>query len=257
MSFPIWWVALNTIVRKEIMRFMRIWVQTLIPPIITTTLYFVIFGEVMSHYIPEIHGFPYIAYIVPGLIMMSIMNNAYANVVSSFFGAKFQRHVEEILVSPTPPWIMLAGYVIGGVARGLVVGILVTGVSLFFTHLKVEHPALMLLILILTSLLFSVCGFLNALFAKKFDDISVVPTFVLTPLTYLGGIFYSIDLLSPAWQKISLLNPILYMINAYRYSCLGVSDIRIEHALIIIVLCNVVFISIAWWLLKKGIGIKN
>ncbi|MGD8498460.1 MAG: ABC transporter permease, partial [Chromatiales bacterium] len=210
-------IALQTIVIKEVLRFSRIWVQTIVPPMVTTALYFVIFGNLIGSRIGEMDGLAYMDFIVPGLIMMAIITNSYANVVSSFYGAKFQRHIEEMLVSPIPNYLILIGFVSGGVARGLIVGVAVTGVSLFFSDLAVQNLAITLSVVVLTAILFSLAGFINGVYAKSFDDISLIPTFVLTPLTYLGGIFYSIALLPEFWQKASLLNPILYMINAFRY----------------------------------------
>lgn len=224
------WVALSTIVRKEIRRFMRIWMQTLLPPAITMTLYFIIFGSLIGSRIGEMGGFTYMQFVVPGLIMMSVITNSYSNVVSSFFGAKFQRYVEEMLVSPVSNHTILLGYVTGGIARGLCVGAIVTGLSLFFTHMHIQHVGVTLAILVLTSLLFSLGGFINAVYANNFDDVSIVPVFVLTPLTYLGGVFYSIDLLSDFWAGVSKLNPMLYIVNAFRYGVLGVSDVDVGVA---------------------------
>lgn len=249
-------VAYQTIVVKEISRFMRIWIQTLIPPVISMTLYFVIFGNLIGPRIGEMGGHTYIEYIAPGIIMMSIINNAYSNVVSSFFGAKFQKHIEEMLVSPVPNYLILAGYITGGITRGLLVGLLVSVVALFFTDLQVHSYSIMFAVVLLTSILFSLGGMINGIFAKKFDDISIIPTFILTPLTYLGGIFYSIELLPDFWQKVSLFNPILYMVNAFRYGLLGVSDISIGYALGIIVVFVVVLTVFCLYLLNKGIGLK-
>jgi ABC-2 type transport system permease protein len=224
------WIALSTIVRKEVHRFMRIWVQTLVPPVITMTLYFVIFGSLIGSRIGSMDGFSYMEFVVPGLIMMSVLTNSYSNVVSSFYSAKFQRSVEELLVSPTPNYIILLGYTIGGVARGLAVGFIVTLVSLLFTELQVHSLPVMVAIVVMTSVLFSLMGFVNAVYANSFDDISIIPTFVLTPLTYLGGVFYSISLLPEFWQGVSQLNPVLYMVNAFRYGILGISDINVGFA---------------------------
>jgi len=251
------WTAFATLVGKEIHRFTRIWLQTLLPPVITTVLYFIIFGNLIGRNIPPIHGYTYMEYIVPGLVMMSVINNAYTNVVFSFFSSKFQRFIEEMLVSPMPSITILLGYLFGGVIRGLLVGAIVLGISLFFSPLRVEHPILMLVIALLTSALFSLGGFINAMFAKTFDDVSIVPTFILGPLTYLGGVFYSIHLLSPTWQTISLFNPILYIVNAFRYSCLGVADIGIEWALSILVGCTVILFIVAYRLLERGYGIRH
>jgi len=246
------WVAFTTILRKEIKRFTRIWVQTLLPPVITMALYFVIFGKLIGSRIGVMDGFSYLQFVAPGLIMMAVLTNAYANVVSSFFSAKFQRSVEEVLVSPTPNYVILLGYTMGGVARGLCVGILVTLMSLAFTHLHIHSWLITLTIVLLTSMLFSLAGFINAVYANTFDDVSIVPTFILTPLTYFGGVFYSISLLPEVWQHISRLNPILHMVNAFRYGILGISDINITHAVIGLSLGVIVLFAISLHLLKTG-----
>ncbi len=250
-------IAFNTIVYKEISRFTRIWVQTLVPPAISMTLYFIIFGSLIGPRIGRMDGLNYIEYIAPGIIMMSIINNSYANVVSSFFGAKFQNHIEEMLVAPIPTIIILLGYVTGGIARGVLVGIVVTVVALFFTDLRVHSYAITFAVVLMTSVLFSLGGMINAIFAKKFDDISIVPTFILTPLIYLGGVFYSIDMLPKFWQTISAFNPILYMVNAFRYGMLGVTDINIGTAFFILFIFTVILFSISLYLLNKGTGIKS
>jgi ABC-2 type transport system permease protein len=251
------WVAFSTILVKEVTRFSRIWVQTILPSAITTGLYLLIFGGLIGGRIGPMDGFTYMDYIVPGIIMLSIITNSYGNVVSSFYGTKFQRHVEELLVAPVPNWLILAGYVGGGVARGLTVGVLVTVVASFFTDLEFAHPVLVVLVALLTAIVFSLGGFINAIFAKSFDDISIVPTFVLTPLTYLGGVFYSISLLGPLWQDLSLANPILYMVNAFRYGFLGVSDIPVGVAFAIIVVFILLLGTGALVLLNRGTGIKS
>lgn len=250
------WVAFTTIVVKEIRRFTRIWVQTLLPPAIMMALYFVIFGNLIGSRIGEMGGFDYMEFIVPGLIMMSVITNAYSNVVSSFFGMKFQGSIEEILVSPVPNWVVLTGYVMGGVGRGLAVGFIVTLLSLGFTDLHIEHVGVTISIILLTAILFSLGGFINAIYATKFDDISIVPTFILTPLTYLGGVFYSISLLPEFWQTVSKFNPILYMVNTFRYGILGVSDISIVFAYSMILGFIVVLFSFSLYLLNKGQGIR-
>ena len=236
-------MAFLTILVKEVRRFVRIWPQTLVPPAITVALYYVIFGSLIGSRIGPMGGFDYMQFVVPGLIMMAVITNSYANVVSSFFGAKFQHSIEELLVSPTPNWVILLGFTIGGVARGLCVGLIVTVLSLAFTQLHVEHPLLTVLVVFLTAVLFSMAGLINAVFANSFDDISIVPTFILTPLTYLGGVFYSIDLLPPFWRAVSQANPILHMVNAFRYGVLGVSDVHVGTALGMICL----FIAAAWF----------
>ncbi len=251
------WVAFWTILYREVRRFTRIWAQTLLPPVITITLYYIIFGNLIGSRIGEMGGFGYMEYIVPGLIMMSVITNSYSNVVSSFYSSKFQHNVEELLVSPVPNWIILWGYVFGGVARGLIVGVMVTLLSLFFTDLQVHHLGITILVVILTAMLFALGGFLNAIFAQSFDDVSIVPTFVLTPLTYLGGVFYSINLLPEFWQNVSMLNPILYMVNTFRYGILGVSDINIGFALTAVVVFIALLTSWALHLLKTGKGLRS
>ena len=257
MNSNLLWVAFSTIVVKEVRRFTRIWVQTLIPPAITMTLYFIIFGNLVGARIGQMGGFDYMQYIVPGLIMMSVITNSYGNVVSSFFGTKFQRHIEELLVAPVPNWVILSGYVIGGVARGLAVGFIVTLLSLFFTDLSLAHPFITLAIVFLTAVVFSLGGFINAIYANSFDDIAVVPTFILTPLTYLGGVFYSISMLPEFWQGVSQLNPILYMVNTFRYGILGVSDINVAFAFGMIILFVMVLGGFALHLLNSGKGIRS
>ncbi|MEM8547357.1 MAG: ABC transporter permease [Pseudomonadota bacterium] len=251
------WVAFTTIVRKEVVRVLRIWVQTIVPPAITMTLYFLIFGTLIGSRIGTMDGVSYMAFIAPGLIMMSVITNSYGNVVSSFFGAKFARHVEEMIVSPMPNSVIILGHVAGGVLRGLMVGALVAVIALFFTNLEVRHPWVMISMVFLTSVVFSLAGFINAVFAKKFDDISIVPTFVLTPLTYLGGVFYSISLLPDFWQRVSMANPILYMVNAFRYGVLGQSDIPIFTAYIIVLLFVGLLFGFCLFLMNRGIGISE
>lgn len=253
----VYWTAFRTILIKEILRFMRIWVQTVIPPVITTVLYFIIFGNLIGNMIGEMDGYSYIEFIVPGLILMAVISHSYANVVASFYSSKFQHYIEEMLIAPVPNWVILAGYVGGGVARGLVVGVVVTAVSLLFVDIQIHSYSITLLVFVLTSILFALAGFINAVFANSFDDISIIPTFVLVPLTYLGGVFYSISLLPEFWQQISLANPVLYMINAFRWGILGVSDIHLGVALGLIVGFIVVLGGIALRLLNKGVGIKT
>lgn len=257
MSLHPYLIAFTTIVRKEVRRFVRIWVQTVLPPVITTALYFVIFGTLIGSQLKDIHGYGYMDYIVPGLILMSVISNSYGNVVSSFYGSKFGRYVEELLVAPIPPSLVLLGYMTGGVARGLTVGVAVTLVASFFTDLPFHNLWVILAVALLTSALFSLAGFINAVYAKSFDDITIIPTFVLTPLTYLGGIFYSIDMLPGVWQNISLANPILYMINAFRYGFLGVSDIPLGSAFAIIIGFIAVLYFYSLRLLTQGVGIRS
>jgi len=250
-------IAFKTIVTKEILRFSRIWLQTIVPPVITTGLYFVIFGQLIGSQLSDIEGYSYIDYIIPGIILMSIINNSYANVVSSFYMSKFSHFIEEMIVSPMPNYLILTGYVIGGVARGLVVGVVVAFISTFFADLNVHSYFILFAVVILTAILFSLGGFINAIYANSFDDISIIPTFVLIPLTYLGGIFYSIDMLPSFWQTVSLGNPILYMVNAMRYGMLGVSDIELTTAFGIIILFVVVLFSFSLYLLSSGKGIRS
>ncbi len=251
------YIGLKTIFTKEYIRVLRIWPQTLLPSVITLALYFIIFGKLIGSQINSISGFSYIEFIVPGLIMMAVITNTYANVSSSFFGVKFQKSIEELLVSPLPTWVIIWGYVLGGVFRGILIGVLVTIVSLFFITLKVHSIFIILSTVILTSIMFSLAGLLNAIFAKKFDDVSIVPTFVLTPLTYLGGVFYSINALPEIWQTISLANPILYMVNTFRYGFLGISDINIYFAFSMIIFFIIIFYAISYHLLEKGYRIRN
>ena len=251
------WIAFKTILVKEFMRFIRIWIQTVLPPAVMTLLYFVIMGKVIGSRLDPVHGVAYIDYIAPGLILMSVINNSYGNVVSSFFSAKFQRHVEEMLVSPMPNYLIVLGFSAGGLTRGVVVGMVTTIVASFFTDLHIVHPFTVLAVMVLTSVLFSLAGLVNAVYAKSFDDISIIPTFVLTPLTYLGGIFYSVEILSEFWQRVSLVNPVLYMINAMRYGMLGVSDIDIRIALLIIISFVLGLYLFAVNLLQRGVGVRN
>lgn len=251
------WIALSTIVRKEIRRFMRIWPQTLLPPAITMVLYFVIFGQMIGSRVGNMGGFSYIQFIAPGLIMMAVITNSYSNVVSSFYSVKFQRSIEELIASPVPHHIILIGYLLGGVVRGLLVGLIVTVLSLFFTQLHVTHAFVMLFTVLVTAILFSLGGFINAVYAKSFDDISIVPTFILTPLTYLGGVFYSMELLSPFWQNVSLINPIVYMVNAFRYGILGHSDVNVWLSLTAISGFCVVLYVYAYRLLSRGTGMRE
>jgi ABC-2 type transport system permease protein len=251
------WIAFQTILVKEIRRFMRIWVQTLLPPAITMALYFVIFGNLIGSRIGQMGGYDYMQFVVPGLIMMSVITNSYSNVVSSFFGAKFQNNIEELLVSPVPNYVILTGYILGGVARGLAVGLIVTLLSLFFSHLHIHNIVITVSIVLLTSVLFSFLGFINAVFANSFDDISIIPTFVLTPLIYLGGVFYSIDLLPPFWASVSQLNPILYVISAFRFGILGYSDIHVGFAFAMIGCFTVLAAGFSYYLLNSGKRLRD
>ncbi len=251
------WIAFYTIVRKEVVRFLRIWTQTLLPPLINQSLYFIIFGAFIGSQIKNIHGIPYMSFIVPGLVMMAVITSSFANVVSSFFGAKFHRNVEEIMVSPTPNWTVLAGFTAGGVMRGILVGAIILTVSAFFTHLSIFNLGVIAGFIVLTSLVFALGGFINAIFATKFDDISIFPTFVLTPLTYFGGVFYSIKDLPPFWQNLSKLNPILYMIDGFRYGFFGSADVNIGISATILVGLTIILSVIALTMLKRGTGLRN
>jgi len=257
MNFAVNWVGLKTLVRKEVVRVALIWIQTIVPPAITMTLYFIIFGNLIGKRIGDMGGFDYMQFIAPGLIMMSVITNSYGNVVSSFFGAKYGKHIEEMLVSPMSNATIIIGHVAGGVIRGLMVGALVTMIALGFTRLTIEHPLVTFSMVVLASIVFALLGFVNAVFAKKFDDISIIPTFVLTPLTYLGGVFYSITLLPEFWQKVSLGNPILYMVNAFRYGILGVSDIGIGYAYLIVGFFVIGLFALNLTLLNRGVGIRE
>lgn len=257
MRASVYLIAFETIVRKEVRRFMRIWMQTLVPPAITIGLYFLIFGNLIGRRIGEMGGFDYMDFIVPGLIMMAVIQNSYSNVASSFFSHKFQRCVEEILVSPVPNFVMLAGFVVGGMARGLAVGVIVMLMSFVFTDFTINNLLLTLVVVLLTALVFSLAGFLNALFANTFDDISIIPTFVLTPLIYLGGVFYSIELLPAFGQFVSSLNPVLYMVNTFRYGILGTSDVDIWLALFMLLFFTVLLSAVAIWLLRRGTGLRH
>ncbi|MCJ8321404.1 MAG: ABC transporter permease [Colwellia sp.] len=250
-------IALKSILHKEVHRFMRIWVQTLVPPAITISLYFVIFGSLIGSRIGEMGGFDYMSFIVPGLIMMSVITNSYSNVASSFFSAKWQRNVEEMLVAPVPNWVIVAGYVGGGMIRGMLVGLIVTIISLLFVDLQIHNVWVIIATVCLTSAVFSLGGLINAIFANSFDDISIIPTFILTPLTYLGGVFYSISLLPEFWQGVSQINPIVYMVNAFRYGFLGISDVSLVAAFSVLLAFIVVLFTIAMTLITKGIGLRT
>jgi ABC-2 type transport system permease protein len=250
-------VGFRTIIIREFGRIIRIWGQTLVPSAVTTTLYFVIFGSLVGRRIGAMGGFDYRAYIAPGLIMMAVITNSYGNVVSSFFGAKFGKHIEELLVSPLPNWVIVIGYVCGGLLRGVMVGLVVTIVALLFSRLHVHHLGIIIAAVLLTSAVFSLGGLLNAIFAKNFDQVNWIPAFVLTPLTYFGGVFYSVDLL-PGWaQKISMVNPILHMVNAFRYGFLGTSDVSVPGAFAIMIVLVIGLFSWALVLLNRGTGIRD
>ena len=246
------WIAYRTILTKEVRRYLRIWPQTLLPPAITMTLYFVIFGTLIGSRIGEMGGFSYMQFVVPGLIMMSVVTNSYSNVVSSFFGTKFNHSLEELLVSPVPNWVILAGYISGGVSRGLMVAVIVTCLSLFFSELAIQSVPVTIAIVVMTSVLFALFGFINAVFANNFDDISIIPTFVLTPLIYLGGVFYSMDLLPAFWAGVSRLNPLVYVVNGFRYGVLGVSDVNVVFAAAMILVFTIAAAMYSLHLLNSG-----
>ncbi len=251
------WVGYKTIVIREYGRIIRIWGQTLVPSAVTATLYFVIFGSLIGKRVGVMGGVPYMQYIAPGLIMMSVITNSYGNVVSSFFGAKFGKHIEELLVSPLPNWVIVLGYLTGGVMRGLMVGAVVTIVSVLFTHLPVHHLIIIISAVLLTSIVFALGGFINAVFAKNFDQVNWVPAFVLTPLTYFGGVFYSVTVLPPWAQGISYANPILYMVNAFRYGFFGRADVALELAFTIMVIAAALMFAFSVYLLNRGTGIRE
>ncbi len=250
-------IALKSILHKEVHRFMRIWVQTLVPPAITISLYFIIFGSLIGSRIGQMGGFDYMTFIVPGLIMMSVITNSYSNVASSFFSAKWQRNVEEMLVAPVPNWVIVAGYVGGGMARGMLVGLIVTIIAMFFTEIQIHNIWVILITVSLTAAVFSLGGLINAVFAGSFDDISIIPTFVLTPLTYLGGVFYSLSLLPEFWQGVSKLNPIVYMVSAFRYGFLGYQDVSLTTSFTVIGIFIVSLYAVAMTLISKGIGLRS
>lgn len=251
------WIAFSTLVRKEVRRFMRLWIQTLVPPVITISLYFVIFGNLIGRRIGDMNGYSYMDFIVPGLILMAVINNAYANVVSSFFSQKFQRNIEELLVSPVPNYVILIGFVVGGSARGLIVGLIASIVAMFFSGFYMHNIFIATTVVLLSSVVFSLGGLINAIYANKFDDVTIVPTFILTPLIYLGGVFYSIDLLPDFWKAVSHVNPIFYMVDAFRYGILGISDVNIFYALLILLAFVVGLFSYALLLLNRGTGLRT
>jgi ABC-2 type transport system permease protein len=251
------WVGFRTIVIREYNRIVRIWGQTLVPSAVTSTLYFVIFGSLIGRRVGTMGGFDYMQFIAPGLIMMSVIQNSYGNVVSSFFGAKFGKHVEELLVSPLPNWIIVIGYMMGGIVRGMMVGAVVTVVSLIFARLSVHHLGVILAAVLLTSMIFALGGFINAVFAKNFDQVNWIPTFILTPLTYFGGVFYSVSLLPPWAQVLSQFNPILHMVNAFRYGFLGTADVNIVQAFGIMIVLAAALFTLALSLMNRGVGIRD
>ncbi len=251
------WTGFLTITRKEVTRILRIWPQTLLPSVVTTTLYFLIFGSFIGDRLGEIDGITYIEFIVPGLIMMAIITNSYSNVSSSAFGAKFQRSIEEMLISPLNNSTIVLGFMAGGVLRGVMVGGLVMLVSTLFTPLRIFNLPLILLTMLFTATLFSLGGFINAIYAKNFDQVSIVPTFVLTPLTYLGGVFYTISILPPVWQALSRLNPVLYLVNIFRYGFLGVSDVPVSTAFLFLIVLTFGMWVFCLWIMRRGVGLRS
>jgi ABC-2 type transport system permease protein len=251
------WIAFLTIMRKEVRRYLRIWTQTLLPSAITMSLYFLIFGTLIGSRIGTMGGVSYMEFVVPGLIMMAIITNTYANVVGSFFGAKFNNSVEELLVSPTPTYVIVLGYAAGGVSRGILVSIIVTSVALFFTDLDIHNWLVVIGVVSLTSVSFSLLGLINAVFANTFDDVNIVPTFVLTPLTYLGGVFYSLDLLPDFWASISQINPLVYVVNAFRFGVLGVSDVDITVSFAMLIALTIASFIYAMHLLGTGTRLRT
>jgi ABC-2 type transport system permease protein len=251
------WIAFLTIVRKEVRRYLRIWTQTLLPSAITMSLYFLIFGTLIGSRIGTMGGVSYMEFVVPGLIMMAIITNTYANVVGSFFGAKFNNSVEELFVSPTPTYVIVLGYAAGGVSRGILVSIIVTSVALFFTDLDIHNWLVVIGVVSLTSVAFSLLGLINAVFANTFDDVNIVPTFVLTPLTYLGGVFYSLDLLPDFWASISQINPLVYVVNAFRFGVLGVSDVDITVSFAMLIALTIASFIYAMHLLGTGTRLRT
>ena len=255
--YKLYFTALKSLAAKETNRYLRIWIQTLVPPVITTSLYFVIFGNLIGERIGEIEGFSYMEFIVPGLIMMSVITSSYSNVASSFFSQKLQKNIEELLIAPVPTHVIIWGFVIGGLGRSILVGTLVTIISLFFVPLHVYSWFIVIVTLLMTAILFSLAGLLNGVFAKSYDDVSIVPTFVLQPLTYLGGVFYAISMLPPFWQAVSKINPIVYMVSGFRYGFLGQTDVPIAFSLSILVLFTIILYSICWYLINKGRGLRS
>ena len=251
------WIAFTTLLRKEVTRFIRIWSQSLLPTAVTSVLYFIIFGKLIGSQLHNIHGFTYMQYLVPGLTMMAIMNNAYANTSSSFYTAKFSRSIEEIMVSSMPPYIILLGYTAGGALRGLLAGVIILLISLFFTRINIQHWWIVVLMAVLSSFVFSLGGLINAIFAKKFDDVSFIPTFVLTPLTYLGGVFFSLSQLPPGWRELSIANPIFNIVDTFKYGILGTSDLSFYYGFSLI--CGLFILMVVWSLilLQKGTGLRT
>lgn len=251
------WVAYKTMVRKELTRMFRIWTQTFLPSVITTTLYFLIFGTFIGSQVGKIGDHTYMQFIVPGLVMMTVITNSFTNVIFSFYGAKFQKNLEELMVAPVSYWTIIAGFITGGVLRSLIVGTLTLIVSMFFTQLHLVHFFAVIFFIVTSSTLFALAGLVNGIYAKSFDDMSIFLTFVLTPLTYLGGVFYSVKLLSPIWQYLSFGNPILYMVNGFRYGFLGVSDVSVWVSVVVTLVFSAIFFFWALYLFSSGRALRN
>ncbi len=252
------WISFYTILRKDVVRIFRIWPQTFLPSVVTSVLYFLVFGTIIGSRVGSFNGVPYIQFIVPGLVMLSVITNAFTNVATTFFQAKFfSRNIDEILVSPTPPWVIIAGFVAGGMVRGTIIGFLVLAVSLFFAVPPVTHPFIILLFLLLSSMVFALGGLVNGIYAKSFDGITIVPTFVLTPLVYLGGVFYSASSLSPVFRSFTLANPVFYIVNGFRYGFLGFADVSIWLSTAVLVGLAIILITINWYLIRTGLGLKQ
>ena len=250
-------IVLYTLLRREILRFMRIWIQTLLPPAVTTMLYCVIFGELVGRQLMGVGSYSYMEYIIPGLILMTVITNSYSNVVTSFYSTRFHKNIEEMLISPMPAYVLMIGFVAGGMARGLVVGLVVWVVSLTFATLPFPNLGLTFVVLLLTSAVFSVAGLINGIYARSFDGISIIPTFILMPLTYLGGVFYSVEILPEFWRNITLFNPIFYMIDVFRHGSMGFSDVDVLQSLIILTACLIVLATACLQLLVRGVRIRN
>jgi ABC-2 type transport system permease protein len=252
------WTSFYTIVRKDIVRMFRIWSQTFLPSVVTSVLYFLIFGSVLGGRIGDINGFSYIHFVVPGLVMLAVVTNAFSNVATTFFASKFfARNIDEVLVSPTPPWILIAGFIGGGIIRGVLIGLLVLLVSVFFAIPPLAHPLAVVFFLVLSSLLFSLAGLVNGIYAKSFDGISIIPTFVLTPLVYLGGVFYSVSTLPGWWQQLTYANPIFYIINGFRYGFLGFADTSLGVSILVLTLLVGILVGVNWYLLRTGLGLRQ
>lgn len=238
----------------------RIWVQTFIPSVVTSVLYFLVFGTILGSRIGEIQGVDYMTFVVPGLVMLAIVTTSYANTSFTFFSSKFfMRSIDEVLVSPTPPWLLIAGFIGGGVLRGIITGALVLIVALFFTGLSLPIASVLIIagFAFLTALVFSLAGLVNGIYAKSMDGINIVPTFVLTPLVYLGGVFYSIHQLPEWWQTLTYANPLFYLINGFRYGFLGSADIALWISTGILVLLISILAGLNWYFIKTGLGLKQ